>query len=162
MKFTKPITIAALLIIMATQSGFAQKTVPAAGGNGIGVGGTSSYTAGQIEYETISGSNGSAALGVQQPFEISVLTGPGVTEEVIGYKVYPNPTDKDLFLFVETELTQATTYELFDWQGMFLEQTLVNEDRNIISMEAYPSGVYVLRVSSAGQTAKIFRIVKNQ
>ena len=71
-------TIVALMVFCLT--GFvtaiqAQKTIPSSGGNASGTGGKISYTVGQVVYTTNKGSNGSAAQGVQQPYEISAITG---------------------------------------------------------------------------------------
>ena len=52
----------------------AQQVVTTSGGNASGSGGSVSYTVGQIVYTTNTDSNGSVAQGVQQPYEISVVT----------------------------------------------------------------------------------------
>ncbi|MGB4293795.1 MAG: hypothetical protein WBJ37_13065 [Bacteroidales bacterium] len=52
----------------------AQNTVTSAGGDASGSGGSVSYTTGQIVYTTVSSANNSVAQGVQQPWEISVVT----------------------------------------------------------------------------------------
>jgi hypothetical protein len=53
----------------------AQEAIPAGGGNASGSGGSASYSVGQVVYTTNTGTNGSAAQGVQQPYEISVVSG---------------------------------------------------------------------------------------
>jgi hypothetical protein len=70
-----------------------QATIPATGGNATGSGGSVSYTIGQILYNTFSGTNGTVAQGIQQPYEISVVTAIENTEGIaLEYIVYPNPT----------------------------------------------------------------------
>ena len=68
-------------------------SVNAAGGNASGTGGSVSYSVGQLFFTTAFGTYGSVSEGVQQPFEISVLSG---VEDITGidlyYSVYPNPT----------------------------------------------------------------------
>ncbi len=49
-----------------------QSTIPTTGSTASGSGGTATYTVGQITYKTFSGTNGTVAQGVQQPYEISV------------------------------------------------------------------------------------------
>ena len=49
----------------------AQEIPIASGAVATGIGGSSSYTVGQVVYTTNTGSNGSVAQGVQQPYEIS-------------------------------------------------------------------------------------------
>ena len=48
----------------------AQESPTAAGGEATGSGGTASYSIGQVVYTTNTGTNGSVAQGVQQPFVI--------------------------------------------------------------------------------------------
>jgi hypothetical protein len=60
------ITITLLLLGFGVTS-YAQQTIPAAGGNSTGVGGTTSYTVGQVVYSTYASSNGSEAQGIQHP-----------------------------------------------------------------------------------------------
>ena len=59
-----------------------QQTIPATGGNASGSGGSVSYTVGQILNSSISGSNGTVVQGVQQPYEISVVTALRNTEDI--------------------------------------------------------------------------------
>jgi|SRR5690554_3243411 len=69
----------------------AQESVNATGGDASGEGGSVSYSVGQITFQTHTGTNGSVAQGVQQPFEISVVT---AIEEAKGINLsvtaYPN------------------------------------------------------------------------
>ena len=53
----------------------AQQATTATGGNASGSGGTVAYSVGQIFYTTNTGTTGSEAQGVQQPYEISIVLG---------------------------------------------------------------------------------------
>ena len=48
-----------LIFLCAFQLSYAQETVPSAGGNATGTGGTSSYTVGQLVYTTNASTSGS-------------------------------------------------------------------------------------------------------
>lgn len=76
----------------------AQEYNPASGGNASGGGGSVSYTVGQVAYNSNTGVTGSVSQGIQQPYEILVVTGiedaPGIT---LQYSVYPNPA-KDILI----------------------------------------------------------------
>ncbi len=65
--------------------------------------GTASYTVGQVVYTTETGTNGySIAQGVQQPFEISVVTGIKEAKDIsLSVSAYPNPTSDYLIVKVE-------------------------------------------------------------
>lgn len=69
-----------------------QETVSAGGKEATGTGGTVSYTIGQVVYTTNTGTNGSVVQGVQQPYEISVVTGLEEAEDIsLEFSIYPNP-----------------------------------------------------------------------
>lgn len=51
----------------------AQQTTVSAGGDASGIGGTFSYSIGQVVYTYNYGTDVIVAQGVQQPFEISIL-----------------------------------------------------------------------------------------
>ena len=74
--FPKRITILSFLFFASLSS--AQQAVTPAGGNATGSSGNSSFTIGQVAYTTNGNANYSVADGVQQPFEISILSGQAV------------------------------------------------------------------------------------
>ena len=95
----------------------AQETVTTAGGEASGSGGTASYTVGQVFYTTQTGTNGNTvAQGVQQPFEISVVTGiPEAKGINLSVSAYPNPATDYLTVKVEnydTDRSEEHTSEL--------------------------------------------------
>ena len=79
----------------------AQETVPVTGGDATGAGGPSSYTVGQVVYTTNTGTNGSVAQGVEQPYEISTSVGIKVTAINLELVAYPNPTNNALTLNID-------------------------------------------------------------
>ena len=72
MKHKKTIVSISFLLLGIIGGLHAQESPTAAGGEATGTGGTSSYSVGQVVYTTATGTNGSLAQGVQQPYEISV------------------------------------------------------------------------------------------
>ena len=72
----KKLKLSAVLLLGLGLTGLqAQESVNATGGNASGSGGSASYSVGQVVYTNNTGTSGSVAQGVQQPFEISVVTG---------------------------------------------------------------------------------------
>ena len=141
----------------------AQETLPATGGNASGSGGTVSYTAGQIVYTTANGgSNGSVAQGVQQPYEISVVTG---IEEALDVSllclVYPNPTKDKLTLNVEDFSLLPMFFSLYDANGKLLENKKMEDKETTIAMSNLAPATYFLKVNRNNKEVKIFKIVKN-
>ena len=140
----------------------AQSTIPASGGNAGGSGGSVSYTVGQIVNVTISGSNGSVIEGVQQPFEISVITEVGNTEEItLSCSVYPNPVTYFLTLKIGTGVKVKLSYKLYNINGKLLENKKILTDETQIAMVTYASGTYLLRVTDNKKDLKTFKIIKN-
>lgn len=140
----------------------AQTSVNATGGNASGSGGSASYSVGQVVYTTNTGTNGSGAQGVQQPYEISVVT--SIEEaKVINLSVlaYPNPTTDFLLLKVESEKLKDLSYQLYDIQGKLLQTEKLTGNETQINMNNYVSLTYFVRVIQGKREVKSFKIVKN-
>ena len=95
----KKLILSCLVVIVLAAAVKAQSAFSCTGGDSSGTGGLVSYTAGIVSYTTLSGAAGSVAQGVQQPYEISVLTGLEVPDDIqLEISAYPNPARKTLFL----------------------------------------------------------------
>jgi hypothetical protein len=139
----------------------AQNTIPASGGNANGSAGSVSYTIGQILYSTISGSNGTVIQGVQQPYEISVVTAIRKTEDInLKCLVYPNPTVGITKLVFESPDFENLRFRLFDINGVLLQDKKVESMETEISFENLSSSVYFLKVIKNNLEVKVFKIVK--
>jgi hypothetical protein len=139
----------------------AQNSIPATGGNAIGSGGTVSYSVGQVTHNTYSGTNGTVAQGVQQPYEISVVTAIENTEGIIlEYKVYPNPTSGLLRLIIKPFDQKNFRYKLVDINSVLLQDKKIESEETEISMDNYTPKVYFLQVIKDNQEVKVFKIIK--
>ena len=140
----------------------AQNTIPASGGNVSGGGGTVSYSVGQVVYTTNIGSNGSVAQGVQQPFEISVVTSieeaKGISLEIV---LYPNPATDFIMLKIENCEIENLSYQLFDINGNLLLSNKVEGNETNIAMSNLVSATYFLKVTDNKKVIKTFKIIKN-
>jgi hypothetical protein len=161
MKLKKIKLCAILFSGFALNQLIAQEVLTASGGNASGSGGSASYTVGQIAYNTYSGSNGSVAQGVQQPFEISVVTAIEEGKEInLNCKVYPNPATYFLVLKVENLNKKNLSYQLYDSDGKLLELRKVESDETTISMENFKPSIYLLKVIQNNKDIKSFKIIK--
>ena len=151
-------TIVALIFSVGLS---AQETVPATGGDATGIGGSSSYTVGQLVYTTNTGTNGSVAQGVQQPYEISTSVGIEVTGINLELVVYPNPTTNVLNLNIGNYNNEKLTYQLYDMQGKLLDTKHVINNSTPIVMQELPKSTYLLSVLDNNSLIKTFRIIKN-
>ena len=141
----------------------AQEAYTTAGGEAGGSGGTVSYTVGQTVYTTEVGTNGnSLAQGVQQPYEISVITGiveaQGISLEV---SAYPNPTSDNLTVKVEDYKTANLQYVVFDINGKLLQTVKATGNVTQIEISNLPAATYFIKVLENQKEIKVFKIIKN-
>ncbi len=150
----------AFCLYMATTYG--QSAISATGGTATGTGGTVTYTVGQVTYNTITGTSGSVAQGVQQPWEISTVTAIEKTEGItLQMSVYPNPTGGVLKLTIRDIDDKNLSYRLFDMNGLLLQDKKIYSQETEISLQDYSSTMYFLRIADNKQDIKVFKIVKN-
>ncbi|HOK75763.1 MAG TPA: T9SS type A sorting domain-containing protein [Bacteroidales bacterium] len=159
----KPLKLSAvLLLVLGLTELQAQTSLNATGGNISGSGGSASYSVGQVVYTTSSGANGSATQGVQQPYEISVVT---AIEEAKGISLvvsaYPNPTSNYLVLNIEEFEILNLSYQLYDIQGKLLKNEKITGNQTSIEMSNLIPGTYFLKVIQANKEVKTFKIIKN-
>jgi Secretion system C-terminal sorting domain len=138
-----------------------QETIPATGGDASSSGGTVSYTIGQILYSTISGTNGIVAQGVQQPYEISVVTAIEEAKDIsVDMVVYPNPATDFVKLKIKNYEVENLRYQLYDIIGSLLLSNKVEGNETSIVMSSYASATYFLKVSDNNKVIKTFKIIK--
>jgi len=142
-------------------SSIAQQATVSSGGNATGIGGSVSYSVGQVAYTTQTGSTGSITQGVQQAFEIYTLGVNDFPEIKLSMSVYPNPTISTITLKVEDLSLNDLNIELFDIHGKKIQTEKIQNTNTIIELENLPSSIYILKVESGNKTIKTFKIIKN-
>jgi hypothetical protein len=160
------LSVGIILMFIGLMNGYAQETVPSSGGNASGSGGSVSYTVGQVVYKTNSGTSGSVAQGVQQPYEISVETGnqeiKGIT---LSCSAYPNPVTDFIILDVDNAENKKLSYLLYDLNGKMLDSKEIHENKTSVNMGIYVAGTYFMKITELQHTSlqeiKIFKIIKN-
>ena len=141
--------------------GFSQEAIPASGGDASGSGGTLSFTVGQLVYTNNSGSNGSVAQGVQQPYEISTTVGIEITNIRLDFIAYPNPTISNIVLSTRDFNNEKLNYQLYDMNGKLLKSNKVNAINTTIDMSELPVSNYVLNITNDSSIIKSFKIIKS-
>jgi hypothetical protein len=140
---------------------FAQEAIPAVGGDASGAGGSVSYTVGQTLYETHSGSTGSVAQGVQQPFEILELPGVGSPMGIsLHCVVFPNPVTEFVLLRIADQSLEGLSYQLYNLQGKMLERREITGDITEIPMSSLGAATYLIKVTRKNEELKAFKIIK--
>jgi hypothetical protein len=152
-----------LLIVSGLTRVHAQQSITASGGNASGSGGTVSYSIGQVVYTTNSGgANGSVAQGVQQPYEISVVTGLDEANWMnLICSAFPNPTTGFLTLKIEGNILTQYIAALYDLSGKLIESIKVESNETSIDMSNLVIATYFLKVTQSNKVVKTFKIIKN-
>jgi len=158
----KKLKLSAVLLLGLGLTGLqAQTSINATGGNASGSGGSSSYSVGQVAYQTHTGTNGSVAQGVQQPFEISVVT---AIEEAKGINLsvsaYPNPTTDYLTLSIKEFDISNVSYQLLDMNGKLLQNEKITGNQTSIVMSNLVPATYFVKVTESNKEVKTFKIIK--
>lgn len=139
----------------------AQQGNVAAGGDATGVGGSVSYSVGQVNYTQVNGSGNSVLQGVQQPYEISVINGINESGIDLNLNVYPNPTASILKLST-SHSEKNLSCKLMDVSGKIISQQLITEELTQFAMDKLPNGIYTLSVYKRNaDVVKTFKIIKN-
>lgn len=155
----KHLKISVLLVILLASFGLqAQVSMNAAGGNATGNGGSVSYSIGQMAFGANAGANGSVMEGVQQPYEISVLS-VDENAENISLSVYPNPSTDYLYL-TSSEGNSGLSYQLFDMNGRLLKSEKITGNQTNIDMQGLVSATYFVKVNQGNKTVKTFKVIK--
>lgn len=143
----------------------AQESATAAGGNAAGSGGSASYSIGQVVYTTNIGPNGSVAQGVQQPYEISVITGVEQASGIdLTISAFPNPTNDVLILNIGSNTLgtfRALSYHLSDMNGKLLENKRIVGTETTIDMNNRSTATYLLSIYEESTLVKTFKIIKS-
>lgn len=155
-------TIAIFLLTSLFADLHSQNNTVSAGGEATGSGGTASYSVGQVAYTTNAGSNGTISEGVQQPYEISVVTGVDQASTIsLAITAYPNPTIENVKLNIGNYKTDNLSYQLYDVSGKLLENKKIESTETVIYMEKFDHAAYFLKVIDNNKEVKVFKIIKN-
>lgn len=158
----KRLQLSAILLFGIGLTGLqAQTSVNTTGGNASGDGGSTSYSIGQVVYQTHTGTNGSVAEGVQQAYEISVVTVIEQAKNIdLSVMAYPNPATDYLTLSISEFKLSGLSYQLFDMSGKLLLNEKITGSQTPIVMSQLVSASYLLVVKEENMRLKTFKIVK--
>lgn len=155
------VTLVLLILFSLCFNISAQETIPTSGGVAIGAGGTVSYSTGQPFCALHNEMNGSIAEGVQQPYEISVVSGIEEARGVsLSFRVFPNPTTDYLTLTVENIEMRNLSYQIYDIRGRLVEKNSLSNTETIIDFRKFTPAIYLLKVTVGNTKVKTFKIIK--
>lgn len=159
----KRLKLCALLLLVFGLSGLqAQKSIHATGGNALGSDGSVCYSVGQVLYLTHSGTNGSVVEGVQQPFEISIVTSIDEAVDInLSVCAYPNPASDYLILNIDEFDISNLSYQLYDLNGNLLHDKRIKGNQTNIVMSNLVPAIYFVKIIKGNMEVKTFKIIKN-
>jgi len=162
MRYKRLILITLFLFAFGITGIQAQENINATGSNASSYAGSVSYSVGQIVYQTKTGTDGSVAEGVQQPYEISVVTALEEAKSIdLVISAYPNPTSDFLILNIEELDISGLSYQIFNIMGELLKSEKIISNRTSIEMRDLLASVYFVRVLRNNMEIKVFKIIKN-
>jgi hypothetical protein len=140
---------------------FGQTSMNTSGGETSNTSGSISYSIGQVAFQSTSNSSGSVSQGVQQAYEISVLS---LEKNALNLSLvaYPNPTQDVLNLRVGNFSQEKLAYKLFDLEGKVISEAFMHSEETTIDMQQLPVATYFVEVHNDAKKVYVFKINKNQ
>jgi hypothetical protein len=156
--------LAILYFITSSLSGlWSQQSVHTAGGDASGLGGSVSYSIGQVAYTSVSSDDGQVSQGVQQS-NLVIMVGQNEPDPEITIGFYPNPVQDEAFLQLaqgHNEIgSQRLLFLMYTMYGTLIQQKEIVRETTIVPMDNFPEGMYILKVVRNHATIKTFKVVK--
>ncbi|GAB1451543.1 hypothetical protein MASR2M47_15990 [Draconibacterium sp.] len=141
----------------------AQQSASATGGNIIGTSGSVSFTVGQVGSQYLSSADGTVSQGVQQPYEIFVVTAIDEASGIsLDIQVYPNPVQDFLKLKIQGLNAETLIWEMYDLTGKMLGSNVISGTETLIPVSHYTAGTYLFSVTNKNNRQfKTYKIIKN-
>lgn len=149
------------IFLLISGNHYAQSNTVATGGNSTGINGSVSYSIGQIDYTSQSGTNGQLNQGVQQPYEFYSTNSIDELGDQIQLTIGPNPTTDGItvtYLGTDTKTLECT---LTDASGKVVIAPFNFSQQTILDLNPFASGMYNLSIHSGAKEIKTVKIIKN-
>lgn len=153
-------TLILFFCLSSTKLLFAQNSPLPAGGVATGTGGSVSYSVGQVVYSYNTGATGSLSQGVQQPFEISIVTGITDLNIQLSASIFPNPSSEYFTLTVNQTQLKQMSFVLLDVNGKVLKKEKIINSVTSINTNTLTKGVYFINILNKNSIVKAFKVIK--
>ena len=152
--------ITLLFILTFTMNVSAQQTANASGKN-VSQNNTSvSYSIGEVYYNTTSNANSVITQGIQQPYEIYLISGIGNEKDVMLITAFPNPTSTVLKLLIQDIKLDGLNYKLYDLLGKEILSGDIQKNQTELDLNNLMPAVYFIKVFRYNSNLKYFKIIK--
>lgn len=151
-----------LLLLAGPQSLRAQAGVGAAGAHVATDEYNYSYSVGQIFNIAIKQSDYYVSQGIQHPILMVLSDLPPEVEESVQIKVYPNPVARELHIKLDHKEISRCFIQLTNMNGQVLMERNIEQENDVLSMEVYDAGQYLLRLVPDNSDPRTFKIIKTK
>ncbi len=139
----------------------AQSGPVASGGEATGSGGNMSYSIGQIDYITASGSGGIATEGIQQPYEVFSVNTEYLADIQLVISMFPNPVRDFIHLTINDLPLNECRASIHTLEGKLVLDLAIKEKSTLIDVSALAMSTYIVDVWQYERIIKTFKIIKN-
>lgn len=73
-------------------------------------------------------------------------------------KIYPNPAIEQLYVELDGMVGEEFRFQLYDLLGKEVDRQVINEQLNIMSLPAIPSGMYIYTISSGARQIEVGKL----
>jgi hypothetical protein len=137
----------------------AQQVISSGGASAVGTGVQLSWTIGEPVIATFTGTSAILTQGFHQ----SKLTVTAIDPTLfpgLEVSVYPNPVSTSLRLHISGDRLQNLTYILYNIEGKAVLNKEIVSSPELIQMELFSSGTYLLKVLRDNAPLKTFKVIK--
>jgi len=138
----------------------AQEAVLTGGGEAEGTNGQVSYSVGQVAYQNYFSNSGSSAEGVQQPYEISIVTNIEESDSPgIDLATYPNPVADYFEIQVTPWEGTNIEFRVLDSSGKLIHEGAISGEHTSIDSRQWSNGQYVVQLAApVNQSIRVIKI----
>jgi hypothetical protein len=140
-------------------SGFliAQAGFSASGFDAVSTGGSVSSTIGQVFYHQWTENAGKINEGIQQPYEIFVVSvDDNLKTSVL---LFPNPTQDFVLLKMENNVKDFS-YTLYSMDGKWLEDQKIDHEETVVPLQKYSGNIFLLVIYKDNNIVKTYKVIK--
>lgn len=160
MRYSKKTFLGCYFLVGGLTSLLGQSNTIPSGGDASGAGGSVSYSVGQVDFISANSSAGAFTQGVQQPYEIFIVTDIDETETALTINVFPNPVNDFVYVSIPSEQVDGCSYTLTDVHGKLINSQKFFDPQTLINIQELAEGVYILKILPNGNSLKSLKIIK--
>ena len=149
-----------LFIFSFTNNVSAQQSANTSGKN-ISQNNTSvSYSIGEVYYNSTTTLSSVITQGIQQPYEIYLISGIGNEKDVQLITAFPNPTSSSIKIVTQDIKIDGLNYKLYDLLGKEILSGDITSNQTELDLNNLMPAVYFIKVFRYNSTLKYFKIIK--